>query len=164
MVGRDSSFSGESDGKSLFKKVLLHPCILACLIGAVLMVGQIDLPDWIYLPLSTIGRCNTALSMMVIGMILAEMDPKTLMDRTVIRYTIERLVLIPLAILIVCRFLHISDLITGLSVILAAMPAGATTSMLAVQYDTDPEFAMKLVVFSTLCSIPSIFIWSILLH
>ena len=52
---------------------------------------------------------------------------------------------------------------TGVSVLLAAMPAGATTTMLAAKYDRDPQFATKLVVFTTLCSIPAIFIWSVIL-
>ena len=43
------------------------------------------------------------------------------------------------------------------------MPAGTTTTMLAVKYNRDPAFATKLVIFSTLCSIPAIFLWSLLL-
>jgi len=157
-------FSGESDGKKLVRKVLLHPCIIACIIGCILMAGQLRLPEWIYRPVNTLGRCNTALSMMVIGMILAEVDPKNLVDKTVVRYTVDRLVIIPLVVLIACRICGFSHIVTGLSVILAAMPCGATTTMLAVQYRSDPEFATKLVVFSTLCSIPSICVWSLLLH
>lgn len=125
-----------------------------------LMVGQIKLPDVILTPIQTLGRCNTALSMMVIGMILADIDVKTILDKTVIRYTIHRLVIIPIMVYLVCRLLPVSRLVCGVSVLLAAMPAGATTSMLAAKYDRDPEFATKLVVFSTLCSIPAIMIWS----
>ena len=50
-----------------------------------------------------------------------------------------------------------------LSVLLAAMPAPATTSMLSSKYDCAPDFATKMVITSTLCSIPTIFVWGLLL-
>ncbi len=153
-------FSGVSDKKATLKKVATHPCVLACLIGFFLMIGRVSLPNVILNPIQTLGRCNTALSMMVIGMILADIDLKTILDKTVIRYTIHRLIVIPLIVYAVVRILPVSDLVRGVSVLLAAMPAGATTSMLAAKYDRDPAFATKLVVFSTLCSIPAIIIWS----
>lgn len=156
-------YSGISDKKETVKKVVTHPCVLACMIGLALLLTQADLPPVILTPVQTIGRCNTALSMMVIGMILAEINIKDLVDKTVVLYTIQRLVVIPLLIYVILTLLHVSPLVRGLSVILAAMPAGATTSMLASRYDRDPVFATKLVVFSTLCSIPAIIIWSAVL-
>ena len=156
-------FSGEADRKGTLKKVVTHPCVLACFIGILLMVTQFSLPSVILTPLQTVGRCNTALSMMVIGMILADIDLKTLADKTVIIYTVHRLAIIPLIVWGVLYFLPVSHLVRGVSVLLAAMPAGATTSMLAAKYDRDPAFATKLVVFSTLCSIPAIMVWSFIL-
>ena len=73
-------FSGESDRKATLKKVLTHPCVLACLTGVLIMLAKILggvslVPDLLFSLLQTIGRCNTALSMMVIGMILSDIDP-----------------------------------------------------------------------------------------
>lgn len=153
-------FSGEKNFRSMAKKVATHPCVVACIAGILLMAGKITLPAFILTPLSTLGQCNTALSMLVIGMILAEIDLKTIFDKTVLWYSLNRLVVIPLVIYLVCLLLPVSATIRGISVLLAAMPAGATTSMLAAKYDRDPGFATKLVVFSTLCSIPAIMIWS----
>ncbi len=157
-------YSGISDKKETVKKVILHPCVLACFVGLILMLTQAYVPSVILTPIQTIGRCNTALSMMVIGMILAEMNIKDIVDKTVILYSLQRLVIIPLMIYVILTILPVSHLARGLSVILAAMPAGATTSMLASKYDRDPVFATKLVVFSTLCSIPAIMIWSTVLQ
>lgn len=156
-------YSGISDKKETVKKVISHPCVLACIVGLILMLTRASVPAMILTPIQTIGRCNTALSMMVIGMILAEINIKDIVDKAVIIYTLQRLVIIPLIIYIILTILPISHLARGLSVILAAMPAGATTSMLASKYDRDPAFATKLVVFSTLCSIPAIIIWGAIL-
>ncbi len=68
-----------------------------------------------------------------------------------------------LQVTLVCLLLPISSTARGVSVLLAAMPAGTTTSILAARYNRDPGFATKLVIFSTLCSIPAIMVWSIIL-
>ena len=155
-------FSGKKDGKGLIR-VLTHPCVISCAVGIVLMLTGLKLPEFLMTPLNTVGRANTALSMLVIGMILADIDLRTMIDKTVVFYTANRLLVIPLLVYVVCLLLRVSPLIRGVSVLLAAMPAGATTSMLAMKYNRDPEFATKLVVFSTLISIPAIMIWSFVL-
>jgi len=160
-------FSGEHDLKGTAKKVVTHPCVLACAAGLVMMIRGWIFPEPFLSLLQTIGRCNTALSMLVIGMILSDIDLKNLVDRTVVRYTIERLLLIPLLIWIVLipfvRANILSSFTVNLSVLLAAMPAGATTSMLASKYECAPDFATRMVILSTLCSIPTIFLWSLVL-
>lgn len=155
-------FSGEVDKKKTLKKVITHPCVIACFVGIAIMVSQIPVPDYIRTPITTIGRCNTALCLLIVGMILSDADPKEKLERSILRYTAERLLLVPLAVLIVCRLLHFPALTTGLSVLLAAMPAGASTGMLAAKYDQDPVYATKMILFSTLCSVPSIFLWTLL--
>ena len=156
-------YSGTVDKKATVKKVLTHPCVIACFIGIVLLITGAQLPPFIETPIQTVGRCNTALSMLVIGMILSEIEPKSLVDRTVILYTIHRLVILPLIVYLVLLLVPVTPLVRGVSVLLAAMPAGATTSMLASKYDRDPHFATRLVIFSTLCSIPALLIWSAVL-
>jgi len=101
---------------------------------------------------------------MMIGMILSEMDVKNLVDLPIARFTVHRLILMPLIVYLACRLLGLSHLVTGVSTLLAAMPAGATTTMLASKYDRDPQFATKLVIFTTLCSIPAIVVWSMILR
>ena len=157
-------YSGEKGRKRTLVRVVTHPCVIACVIGIILMLTGITLPEAVLTPLKTIGRCNTALSMFVIGMILAEIDFRTMLDKTVIWFTVNRLVIIPLLVYGVTLLLPVSPTVRGVSVLLAAMPAGATTTMLALKYDRDPEFATKLVVFSTLLSIPAIMIWSFILR
>ena len=156
-------FSGNHDRKVVLKKVLTHPCILACEIGLVLMLFQISIPHILDAPISAVSACNMPLSMMVIGMILAEMDLKTLVDKDVVIYSIIRLVIIPAVVYAGCLLFHVKGIVMGVSVILAAMPAGATTSILAAKYEADEKFATKLVIFSTLLSLATTLIWSLIL-
>jgi hypothetical protein len=101
--------------------------------------------------------------MMVIGMILADADWKALFDKEVLCYSLLRLVLMPLVLYVVCLALGLPALVTGVCVILTAMPAGATTSILASKYGCDEIFATKLVVASTILSMISIPVWNIIL-
>lgn len=165
-------FSGQSDKKNTLKKVATHPCVVACFLGIItLLVNFFAGINLIREPLlsllQTVGRSNTALSMMVIGMILSDIDLSCLVDSLVLRYTIERLVLIPAVIGGILFLLSKAGLVSGiaprLSVLLAAMPAAATTSILAAKYDCDPEFATRMVIFSTLCSILTVFVWTLIL-
>lgn len=156
-------FSGESNRRAAVKKVVTHPCVIACMLGLLAMALKVPVPAILQTPIQSIGRCNTPLTMMMIGMILSEIGGKALVDRTILRFTVHRLVLMPLVVYLVCRLLPVGSTVTGVSVLLAAMPAGATTTMLASKYGRDPEFATKLVVFTTLCSVPAIFIWSVAL-
>ena len=156
-------FTEAPDKKSLVKKVATHPCIIACAIGLVLMVTGYQIPGFLGKTVGYISSCNTGISMLVIGMILAEADPKALMDKTIFQYALIRLLLIPALVFIPCRLLVHDSMVVGLSVILAGMPAGATTTILASNYDGDEEFAVKLVVLSTALSIITIPLWEILL-
>ena len=148
-------FSGSSDKIKTLKKVVTHPCILACVLGMIMMVTGAQLPPGLDGAVTSVGNCNTAMSMMVIGMILADID---------LKYTVHRLVIIPAVVYLVCRMLPLSKTVLGLCVLLAAMPAGATTSILAEKYQVDSPFATKMVIFSTLLSLPTICLWSIFLQ
>lgn len=158
-----SYFTESPNRKTLIKKVVTHPCIVAVFIGMFFMLTGFPLPECVTEGITSLGNCCTAMSMMVIGMILAEVNVREMADKTVVSFTVLRLVLIPAVVYVVCRFLPVDSLITGVSTLLAAMPAGATTVILASKYEGDAVFATKCVVFSTVLSLVSTFIWSILL-
>ena len=158
-----AAFSGTTDRKATLKKVCTHPCILACVLGIVLMFTGYRFPSSITTAINSLGNCNTALSMMVIGMILSNMNPKEFIDKDVLLYSLHRLIILPLLILLVCMVLPLTKTVLGVCVLLSAMPAGATTSILASRYKMEPEFATKMVIVSTLLSLPTICLWSIFL-
>lgn len=157
-------FSGSHDKKQTAKKVLTHPCIIACIIGIVFMVTGWKLPSSVMGVISALGNCNTAMSMLVIGMILEHIDIKEIWDKSVFVYCLHRLLIIPGIVFLVCLMLPVDNMTKGLCVILAAMPAGATTSILAEKYQMQPTFATKLVIVSTLLSLPSLFLWTMILQ
>ena len=88
-----------TDGKSVLKKLATHPCIVAVLIGFVLMLGgNPALPGPLQKALSGASGATTCLSMLVIGSILAGAEHINLRDDMMWWYTFVRLVLIPIAV------------------------------------------------------------------
>ncbi|MBQ1409654.1 MAG: AEC family transporter [Oscillospiraceae bacterium] len=156
-------FSGSHDWKGTVKKVLTHPCIIAVELGVLGMLLHIELPELIIKPVSYFSSCNTAMSMLVIGMILARIEPKQFMDKTVLLFSVHRLIILPVLLFVACSLLPVSVTARNVSVILAAMPVAANTSILADKYDANPVYATKLVVVSTLLSIPTTALWSFIL-
>lgn len=148
-------FSG-SRGKGVLKKVATHPCIVAATLGLVLMVTQLQLPGWIISPLGMVGSCNTALSLLVIGGVLGELDPRKVFHRQTALYCFVRLLLIPLSVFVCCYALGLDGLVVKTAVVLAGMPAPLTTAMLASQYKKDEAFSVSLVFLSTLASMVTI--------
>ena len=156
-------FTGTKDRKQMLRNVLTHPCVIACLTGIVLLIGNIRLPSLIMGPIQTLGRCNNGLCMLIMGMIIADADLKTMITPLTLKYTLHRLIILPLIVFAATRILPVTPLAGSLCTILTAMPAAVTTSLLASRYDRAPVFAATLVIFSTLCSVITTAIWSMVL-
>lgn len=158
-----SYFTGGSNRKEVVKRVITHPCIIAVFVGMGMMLSQISLPPFLEAALKDIGNCNTAMSMLVIGTILADVKPREMLDYSILLFSGLRLILIPLAVYGGCLLLQIDPLVTGVSVLLAAMPAASTTAILAAKYNGDAVYAGKCVVLSTVLSLAATPIWSMIL-
>ncbi len=158
-----SYFTEGANKKEVLKKLMTHPCIIAVFTGLVLMFTQAPLPTFLEDSITAISNSCTFLSMMLIGMILVGADLKTLFEKSIFIYSGLRLIVLPLAVFIGCRIFAIDSLVTGVCTLLVAMPAGATTAILAAKYNGDEIFASKCVVFSTILSLVTTPIWSVIL-
>ena len=156
-------FTTGSSKKDVIKKVVTHPCIVAVVVGIVFMLAQIRLPEFLNSSLSKISNVCTPMSMIAIGTILAEIHIKQFTNKKILAFTAVRLLGIPLVCYIMCKLCGIDALITGVCVLLSAMPAGTGTALLASKYGCNEEFATKTVVFSTVMSLFTTPIWSYIL-
>ena len=150
-------------GRELVKKCLLHPCMVGAYLGIFFMVTQVRLPAFVTGGLSHMASCLTALSMLLIGSILAEVKPKKLLSPPALWFCLFRLVLMPGAVLLGCKLLGIDPAVAGVCTLMAGMPAASITVILAVQYGTDTEFAGVLVTVSTLLSTLTLPLWALAL-
>ena len=158
-----SYFTESTSKRDLIKKVVTHPCIIAVGIGLTIIIFQIKLPVFLSDTIKSISGCTTAMSMILIGAILADVDIKDMKSKTMWAFSLLRLIIIPLIVFIGCKITNVHSLITGVSVVLAGMPAGSTTAILASKYGGDAEFASKCVVLTTILSMLAIPMWCIIL-
>ena len=174
-------FTESPDMKSVIKKIVVHPCIIAVYIGLSLLVFQgplsvlyggilensgPQLQAVIQTAVAALdqavrsaGGCTTALTMILIGMMLAEVKAKDMVNRDALGISVVRLGILPFLVLIGCRIFHVDPFLTGICVLITGMPAGSTSAILAAKYGCDYVFATKCVVVSTLLSMVTIPLW-----
>lgn len=174
-------FTESPDLKSVIKKIAVHPCIVAVYIGLALLIFQSPF-NLLYAGLlensgpqlqaviqtavraidkavRSAGGCTTALTMILIGMMLAEVKAKDMINRDALGISFVRLGLLPLLVLAWCRVFRMDPFLTGICVLITGMPAGSTSAILAAKYGCDYVFATKCVVVSTLLSMLTIPLW-----
>ena len=158
------SFFNQKNGQRQWKKILLNPCIDAVVIGMVLLVTQWRLPAVLGGTIKTFSSCNMGAAMFLIGMICADVDRQDFLDVDSLYFSAVRLVLIPGLLLLGCRLAGTAELVTDVSVVLAAMPAGGTTAILAAKYGGNARFAAGCVTVSTLLSLLAVPAWCLVLQ
>lgn len=149
--------------QNVWKKILTNPCIVVMFIGAAIMTVGITLPEFALKTISGISNCNMPLSMMLIGMFLAEINPKGMLDRTMVFYTGIRLVGIPLIVFVITACLPIDSMLRGITVIMAGMPAPITTALLSAKYGGDEKYATGMIFLSTIASLITLPVWCLFL-
>ena len=148
--------------KDAFKKLATHPCIVSIFIGIVLMLTRAELPKFLGDTVYSISKTTVPISMITVGYIMADADVKSLFSKSILYYTAVRLIAFPLLVYGALKLLHTEALLVNIAVIMTAMPAGASTSILAEKYDGDAQYAAQLTFVSTLCSIVTIPVISLL--
>ena len=158
-VGTSYFVAEDTDRKKVLKNIATHPCLVAVYVGMALMIFQVKLPLLITGTIGGIASCNTALIMFIIGSIMSDVDIRTIANATTIKFSIFRLVLLPALAFALCTMGGLDSVATGVAVLLTGMPAGSTAAIFAARYESDPQFATKCVVFSTLLSMVTLPIW-----
>lgn len=147
----------------LWKNILTHPCIVAIYAGVIVMVSGVQFPTFVEKTITGISNCNTPLSMMLVGMMLAEVKPKGLIDKTMVFYASVRLLIIPAVVFALTAYLPIDSMLRGITVIMAGMPAPITTALLSAKYGGDEQYATGMIFLSTLLSLITLPLWCLFL-
>lgn len=156
--------SEKTDRKKVLLNVATHPCLVAVYIGIFLMITQLRLPGPIDATVRYVGACNTALTMIVVGTVLANENILTIFDKTAFWFSFLRLIALPFAACCTGRLIGMSGTALGVAVIMSGMPAGTTSAIYAARYGSDAAFASKCVVLSTLLSMVTIPVWCMLIR
>ena len=145
--------------KKVIRNILTHPCLMAVYLGLICMVTQIPLPAIITKTVGYVGSCNSAMTMFIVGTILADVKLTTIASKDTVLFSIFRLLLLPAVALGGGILLGLDTVALGVSVLMTGMPAGATAAIFAARYGSDANFATRCVVFTTLVSMVTLPLW-----
>ena len=148
--------TGKTSVKSV-RKALLSPSVIATIVGFLLFVTRIILPEVITDTLSYIGNMNTPLAMLVAGVTIAQTDIRKLLFKPRIYYiSFVKLLLIPIAMLLVYRMFELPSLVLLTSVLAAACPTAVTVNLFSLRYDKNYLYASEIFAISTISSMITI--------
>lgn len=140
-------------GKEGIRNTVTHPCFLAVIAGLLLSLLKISLPLCVADGIKRLGDCVMPVSMLIIGAILSEVRLRDIFDWQLYYYSFFRLIGIPAVLFAVFTLLNIDPMVRNTTVIMAAMPAGTVTAMLAQKHGADASFASRVIFVSTFLSI-----------
>lgn len=148
-----SLISGDPSYRSP-KAILKNPLVLSLLLGILIFCFEIPIPAIASDLLAALSALNAPLAMVILGVYLAQTDPKTLFnDPHLYVVAAARLVLIPLLTIRVLKLLpaQYAAIATTL-VIVAAAPIGSNVAVYAQKLGKDYAYAVRGVCLSTLLS------------
>ena len=150
-------------GSINLKKIITNPNIIAVVLGITIFCSPWTLPEFIARPVTMIGDTNTAVSMLLIGILLANFKPADgkMYAMKIVRVSLLRHVacaLINIAVLFVVYklFPNVPDCRILLFVVLicSMCPAATTIPGFAVIFNRDETYASLIISFtSVLCII-----------
>lgn len=149
-------YTKNKDSKNL-KKVILNPGIIAVIIGIILFIFSIKIPQTIYSTIKLVGDITTPLSMIIVGVMIADVDFKKIFKKSSLYYiAFVRLILVPILTFSILKIIRVEELLINIAIVIEAMPAAAVTAIFAEAYGKEPELASEIVFFTTLLSVISI--------
>ena len=137
-------------------KTLLNPSIIAVVIGVIIMMFDLRIPQILYTSINSVGSISGPLSMIIIGVILSRGKIGDSFKDWKLYYGLAiKMVLLP-SILYLISMLVDRTIVLNSILIIACMPAAAMTSIFAESYDKEKDFASIVVLMTTLLSVVTI--------
>lgn len=147
---------GEATVKQALRNVFRMPVLYASIFGIFLQLLNFKVSKSVMNGVDLVADASIPVVMLVLGMQLAAISKTRVKYRFVTSVSIIRIILSPIAAACILWFLPVSDLIKAVLIIQSAMPAAANTTMLALQFDTEPDLVSFTTFVTTILSIFSI--------
>ena len=145
---------GREDIKLTPKKIFINYGTIPCVIGFILFIQPIALPEFVGKTATFLANLCTPLSLLVAGGLIATESLREFFGRPKLYYVCAvRLLVIPLAAVLIMKLAGVPDDYLAYTAVMAAMPCASMASMLGELYGIKPGYASRLVGLSTvLCT------------
>jgi len=143
--------AGRMEPLQALKNLAKVPAVYAVFLSLLLRALDINLPQAVSRPIELLAAAMIPMMLLVMGMQISKAGaPKRLGLLSIV--IVLRLVLSPLAAWFVAGTLNMPMIGRQVGILESAMPTAVLVSILAIQYDTEPEFVTGAVLVSTLLS------------
>lgn len=155
----------EEHDLSAFKKALRSPTVIAVFIGLIFYLLGIRLADLTFVggvigdAFKFIADMNTPLAMLIAGATAAQSDLlRSLFDKHIMLTALYKLILLPVCVIAILRFLpHSQSLMPELVVCIAcACPAATTGTMFALLFDKNAKRCSEIFAVTTILSMATL--------
>ena len=150
-------------------KTLLNPMTFSVFIGAAIGLSSLPVPEFAETAITTLGNCMSPIAMLLTGMTVAGMDLKKLFLRVPVYFaSVIRLLVLPIAGILILKVLNIPYDLSLCAVCALAMPLGLNTIVIPEAYGKDTALGSSMALISHLMScltIPLVFyLFETLIH
>lgn len=141
-----------------FKKIVSNPALISVVLGLILFVSPIKLPDVIYNSFDLLGACNTPLGMIILGAYLANSTMDQIVKNKVgYKVSFYRLVIAPLATIAFLSLIPTQYNDIRLTLLIASStPVGVMLAIFSQMFSGDYEYGARIVSLSTILSLLSL--------
>ena len=143
---------------SLMLKLVKNPLLQGCAAGLLFFALRIRLPEFLSVPVNTLGSMASPLGMITLGGTL-KLSAFGKNRRTITLVTALRLVAIPLIMLLIAYAVGLRGAELFLILVIFGTPVAVASYPMSVNMGGDGELAGQLVVVSTLLSLATIFLF-----
>lgn len=133
---------------------LVNAGTISAAVTILFYLGNFHVPVIISSSLSYAGRATTLLSMLVLGVSVAQMAPREIFSHPKLYlFTLLRQILVPIGCILLMRGLITNKLILNTMLLMAAVPAANMPLMLAKQMDMETEAISQGIILTTVLSL-----------
>lgn len=144
---------GRGGTKEALRSVVGMPALYAALLGLMFQINDWRLPLALARPVEMLAGASVPLFLVVLGIQLSSVKMRPGFLKAVSLTTFLRLIVSPLVALGFTALIGIGGLTQKAIILEAAMPCAVNSSILASEYDTEPELASSNVMVTTVLSI-----------
>lgn len=149
--------SGDRKQASI-KKIVTNPVVIAVIIGLVIFISPVKLPEPVYNACKSLGSINTPLAMLILGTYIAQSKISNLFtDKRAYYISFVKLIIIPILTAVLLKFIPNSIYDIKMVMYIASVtPTGMTVAMLSQVYGADYSYGARIVGLTTVLSLITI--------
>jgi malonate transporter len=153
-IGLQTERAPHKLGLKVLRSLVKNPLIFSPLAGVLVAATHTVLPASAETFLKLLGAAASPCALVSLGLFLAEKRPSENVTRSALVFTAVKLVALPaLTWWLAARVFMLSPALTGMAVILAALPTGTGPYMLAEYYRREAQITSRTILLSTVGSL-----------